>query len=172
MIIFLLVSFFLNIILLGNFTARRRCSSYKSVFEASVAQAPGEGEGLSMVTSLLETGQYRRWDSDVLVHPGESTLLCMCLRSVLLVLWARNRCWGKAQKNYGTYHRVIHPHYTLSSFREAIVLEFLTHGQSLWRVTGWPILNEFIPFLAKFINNFGTREAQQPGISSLLPWLL
>lgn len=40
-------------------------------------QAPSKGEGLSVVTTLIETGQSRRWGSDFLVHPGESSLLCM-----------------------------------------------------------------------------------------------
>lgn len=67
----------LNIILISNVTARRWPSSCKSVFKVSVVQAPSEGEGLSMVTSLTETGQYRICGSDFLIHPGESSLLCM-----------------------------------------------------------------------------------------------
>lgn len=43
----------------------------------------------------------------------------------------------------------------------------VTHGQSLWRVTGWPILNEFVSSLAEFISTFGLCEGQQPGIPPL-----
>lgn len=117
-----------------------------------------------MVTSLIETGQYRKcglWPFSLSWWVQYSEYVTKNYPT------SQEQMFRESTEELGHIWQSDSSPLTLSQFPRSNSFGFpeveVTHGRSLWRVTGWPILNKFVSSVAEFASTFGFYEVQQPG---------